>query len=186
VKQLRAQLFQINQTIQERTVEQARLENEIDKLQAKLRLSPTIAQEYKSLTRDSQTALNIYNDLLKKHSDSEMATDLERQRQGEQFRVLDPPSLPQKPTFPNRRFFALGGFFGGLGLGLAVASALELQDTTLRYERDVERILKLPTLAIIPLVEPLQVSQVQLPAHRHQVAEGEIASVGVRGAADHV
>jgi polysaccharide chain length determinant protein (PEP-CTERM system associated) len=156
VKQLRAQLFQINQTIRERTAEQARLQQEISQVQTKLRLSPAIAQEYKSLTRDSQMALTFYNDLLKKHSDSEMASDLERRRQGEQFRVLDPPSLPEKPSSPNRRFFAIGGLMGGLGLGLAIAFLLELQDTTLRYERDVERLLKLPTLAMIPFIEPLK------------------------------
>ena len=121
-------------------------------MQSKLQLTPAIAQEYKALTRDYQTALNIYNDLLKKQSDSEMATDLERRQQGEQFRVLDPPSLPQRPTFPNRRVFGLGGFAGGLAFGLAIVFALEAQDTTFRTERDVEPMLKLPTLAMIPLL----------------------------------
>src|SRR5258708_4069805 len=176
-KQLRAQLFQINQTIRERTAEQARLQQEIGKVQAKLQLSPAIAQEYKALTRDSQTALTIYNDLLKKHSDSEMATDLERRRQGEQFRVLDPPSLPQKPTFPKRPLFGVGGFLGGLGLGLAIAFALEVQDTTLRYERDVERILKLPTLAMIPFIEVRNDGQSRVTAHVGQPTKLAIPSV---------
>jgi len=159
VKQLRAQLFQINQTIRERSAEQARLQQEIRNLQGKLQLSPAIAQEYKALTRDSQTALGIYNDLLKKHSDSEMAADLERQQQGEQFRMLDPPSLPQKPSFPNRLVFAFGGFAGGLGLGVAIVALLEVQDTALRTERDVEAVLKLPTLALIPVIATTRASE---------------------------
>jgi len=150
-QQLRAQLYQINVSIREKTAQQARIQQEISTLQAKLRLTPAIAQEYKSLTRDYQTALGIYNDLLKKQSDSEMATDLERRQEGEQFRVLDPPSLPQKPTYPNRPMMTLAGLFGGLAFGLAIVFALEVQDTTLRSEHDVERILKLPTLAMIPL-----------------------------------
>jgi len=152
VQQLRGQLYQINRTIQEKTAEQSRVQQEISKLQSKLQLTPAIAQEYKALTRDYQTALTIYNDLLKKQSDSEMATDLERRQQGEQFRVLDPPSLPQRPTYPNRRFFGLAGFAGGLAFGLTIVVALEAQDTTFRTERDVERILKLPALAMIPLL----------------------------------
>ena len=40
--------------------------------------------------------------LLAKKNDSEMATNLERRQQGEHFRILDPPSLPVKPYFPNR------------------------------------------------------------------------------------
>ena len=178
VKQLRAQLFQINQTIRESTADQARLQQEISRVQGKLQLSPAIAQEYKALTRDSQTALTIYNDLLKKHSDSEMATDLERRRQGEQFRVLDPPSLPQKPTFPKRPLFGVGGFLGGLGLGLAIAFALEVQDTTLCSERDVERLLKLPVLAMIPLIEHSKSSDGHLTAQLQQPAAPAISGIG--------
>jgi polysaccharide chain length determinant protein (PEP-CTERM system associated) len=173
-KQLHAQLFQINQTIRERTAEQARLQQEFSKVQAKLQLSPAISQEYKALTRDSQTALNVYNDLLKKHSDSEMATDLERRRQGEQFRVLDPPSLPEKPSSPNRPFYGIAGLMGGLGLGLLVAFVLEIQDTTLRNEPDVDRILKLPTLAMIPVIERLNGGDGRLTATPLQSAEWAI------------
>jgi len=153
VQQLRAQLYQINRTIQDKTLEQSHIQEDIRKLQGKLQLTPAIAQEYKALTRDYQTAVNVYNDLLKKQSDSEMATDLERRQQGEQFRVLDPPSLPQKPTYPNRPLFGVGGFMAGLAFGLAIVFALEAQDTTLHSEQDVERLLKLPALAMIPLLE---------------------------------
>jgi polysaccharide chain length determinant protein (PEP-CTERM system associated) len=150
IQQLRAQLYQAEMAIRDNTAEQARLKEEISKLQSRVQMSPAIQQEYKSLTRDYQTALTIYNDLLKKKSDSEMATDLERSQEGETFRVLDPPSLPQKPTFPNRRLFAFAGLVGGLGLGLGIVVLLELQDTTMRTERDVELLLKLPTLVMIP------------------------------------
>jgi polysaccharide chain length determinant protein (PEP-CTERM system associated) len=152
VQQLRAQLYQTNRTIQDKTAEQSRIQQEISKVQGKLQLTPAIAQEYKALTRDYQTAVSVYNDLLKKQSDSEMATDLERRQQGEQFRVLDPPSLPQKPTYPNRPFFGVGGFMGGLAFGLAIVFVIEAQDTTFRSERDVERLLKLPALAMVPLL----------------------------------
>jgi polysaccharide chain length determinant protein (PEP-CTERM system associated) len=154
VRQWRAQLQQLEVTIRDKTAQQAEIQDQINKLQGRLQLTPSIAQEYKALTRDYQTALNIYNDLLKKQSESEMATDLERRQEGEQFRVLDAPSLPEKPSFPNHLVFCFGGFFGGLGLGLGIAFLLEAQDTALHTERDVERLLKLPTLAMIPVFEP--------------------------------
>lgn len=154
MQQLRAQLHQNDVNIHERMTEQLRLQQQISQVQAKLELTPAVAQQYKALTRDYQTALGIYNDLLKKQSDSDMSRDLLRRQEGEQFRVLDPPSLPQKPTFPNRRLFAFGGLAGGLGFGLAIAFLLEAQDTTLRTEKDVEHILKLPTLAVIPAIRP--------------------------------
>jgi polysaccharide chain length determinant protein (PEP-CTERM system associated) len=157
-QQLRAQLHQIDVNIHERMAEQLRLQQQINRVQGKLELIPAVAQQYKALTRDYQTALNFYNDLLKKQTDSEMSRDLLRRQQGEQFRVLDPPSLPQQPTFPNRRLFAFGGLAGGLGLGLAIAFLLEAQDTTLRTDKDVEHLLKLPTLAVIPAIKLAKVN----------------------------
>lgn len=155
IQQLRAQLHQSELAIRQKAKEQEQLQEQMKALQARIQLSPVVEQEYKSLTRDYQTALEIYNDLLKKQNQSEMATDLERRQQGEQFRVLDPPSLPQEPSFPKRPLFALGGLGGGLFLGLVIAYALEVRDTTLRTDRDVELMLKVPALALIPSLQPL-------------------------------
>jgi polysaccharide chain length determinant protein (PEP-CTERM system associated) len=159
IQQLRAQLRQIDFTIKDRVDRQAKLQQQISRVQGKLEMAPAVQQQYKALTRDYQTALNIYNELLKKQSDSEMSRQLIRRQQGEQFRVLDPPSLPQEPTFPNRKLFALGGLAGGLGIGLTIAFLLESQDTTLRTDRDIELLLKLPVLALIPATEIIKGSR---------------------------
>ncbi len=45
--------------------------------------SPAVEQEYKAVTRDYQTALDFYNDLLKKRDESTMASDLEQRQEGE-------------------------------------------------------------------------------------------------------
>jgi uncharacterized protein involved in exopolysaccharide biosynthesis len=120
--------------------------------QARLSMTPGVEQEYKELTRDYQTALQFYNDLLSKKNQSEMATSLERRQQGEQFRVMDPPDLPERPSFPNRPLFAGGGLGVGLALGIGITLLLELQDKSLRTEDDVEHFLRLPTLAMVPLI----------------------------------
>ena len=152
IQQLRAQIHQLDVSIRERSKEQAGIQQKMEQLQSRLELTPDVEQQYKSLTRNYQTALGFYNDLLRKQSDSEMATDLEKRQEGEQFRVLDPPSLPQKPSFPNRPKFAVAGLMGGLALGGFIGFLLELKDNTIRTERDVELVLKLATLATIPVV----------------------------------
>src|SRR5258708_2784268 len=55
-KQLRAQLFQINQTIRERTAEQTRLQEGSGKGEAKLEPSPAMPPEKKTQTQESPTA----------------------------------------------------------------------------------------------------------------------------------
>jgi polysaccharide chain length determinant protein (PEP-CTERM system associated) len=153
--QLRAQIRTDDQTITAKTKEQERLQEQIKSAQARVQASPDIEQHYKELTRDYQTALEFYKDLLNKRAQSEMAGDLQRRQEGERFTVLDPANLPDKPDFPNRPQFALGGVGGGLALGLGLAFLLELRDTSLRTERDVESFLQLPVLAMVPAIEHL-------------------------------
>jgi polysaccharide chain length determinant protein (PEP-CTERM system associated) len=155
VTQLRAQVHADEQTIAQKTKEQEEIKQQIKLYESRVQSSPTIEQQYKELTRGYQTALDSYNDLLKKREASAMSGDLNREQQGEQFSVLDPANLPDSPSFPNRRLFALGGLGGGLALGVGLVFLIEKQDKSLRSERDVEFALRLPVLAIVPAIEPV-------------------------------
>jgi polysaccharide chain length determinant protein (PEP-CTERM system associated) len=155
IQSLRAQIHQFDEVIHERTAQQEEIQNQIKVFQGRVQSSPAIEQEYKELTRDYQTALEFYNDLLKKRDQSAMATDLERRQEGEQFQVLDPANLPDQPSFPKKSLFVAGGFGGGLVLGLGLALLFEMQDTSLRTERDVESVLRLPVLAMVPAIKPV-------------------------------
>jgi uncharacterized protein involved in exopolysaccharide biosynthesis len=145
-------VYVVDQRISENTHEQERLQQQIHKLQGQLQLSPMVEQQYKELTRDYQTALAFYNEILTKKNESEMARDLEKRQQGEQFQVMDPANLPENPTFPNRQLFAGGGLAGGLALGVAIALLLEFRDKAMRTERDVEAFLGVPTLALVSIL----------------------------------
>ncbi len=153
IQQLRAQVHQFDQTVKDRLQQQEEVQKQIKMYQERVQSSPAVEQEYKLLTRDYQTALDLYNDLLKKRDQSSMANDLERSQQGEQFHVLDPANLPDQPSFPKMPIFAGGGLAGGFGLGIALAVMFEMQDTSLRSERDVESILRLPMLISIPPID---------------------------------
>jgi uncharacterized protein involved in exopolysaccharide biosynthesis len=157
IAQLRAQVHTTDQVIAEKTKEQEKIQQAIKVYQDRVQSSPAIEQQYKELTRDYQTALDFYNDLLKKRDQSAMAADLERHQEGENFSILDPANLPDKPSFPNRPMFALGGFAGGIALGIAIAFFLESRDSSFRTERDVEIALRLPVLAMVPAVESLMI-----------------------------
>jgi polysaccharide chain length determinant protein (PEP-CTERM system associated) len=152
IQQLRTHVHVIEQVIREKTREQERLQQDIKTYQARVQLSPVVEQQYKEITRDYDTALAFYNDLLAKKTQSEMATDLERRQQGEQFKIVDPANLPEKPSYPNRLLFAGCGLVGGLGLGFGIAFLLEMRDKALRNERDIEFYLGVPTLALMPTI----------------------------------
>jgi len=155
LQQMKLQLRADQQALSSAKQEQARIEQQIRTYEARIEASPVVAQEYKAVTRDHDTALQFYNTLLTKMNESSMATALERRQQGEQFRVMDAPNLPDSPTFPNRQVFAAGGFASGLLLGLLLSALLEYRDTSLRNERDVWAFTKLPTLAVVSRIDDL-------------------------------
>src|SRR6266852_9436658 len=102
IQQLRAKLHQDELNIADLTKRQAQIQNQIGVLQARVQASPMVEQQFKEMTRSYQSALGFYNELLTNRNNSAMATDLQHQQEGEQFRVLDPASLPDKPSFPKK------------------------------------------------------------------------------------
>jgi polysaccharide chain length determinant protein (PEP-CTERM system associated) len=151
----RAQVMALDQGIQQKKHDQATIQAQIRLYQDRIQSTPLVAAKMKELTRDHQTAQDFYDSLLSKMNQSQMATDLERRQEGEQFRVMDDANLPDEPTFPKRIMFAGGGFVIGFGLGMLLVALLEYRDTSLRTERDVWAFTKLPTLGTIPLVRKL-------------------------------
>jgi polysaccharide chain length determinant protein (PEP-CTERM system associated) len=153
VQQLRAKLRQDDLNIADLTKRQAQIQDQITRLQGRLQASPVVEQQLKEITRSYQTAQDFYNDLLKKRQQSEMASDLEHQQESEQFRVLDPPSLPDSPSFPKRRYFIGGGLGAGFALAVAIMYLIALLDKSMHTERDVEVCLNLPVLTAVPLLD---------------------------------
>jgi polysaccharide chain length determinant protein (PEP-CTERM system associated) len=182
VQQLRAHLRAMDQGIQTKRKEQADIQASIHMYQERIQSSPEIAAQFKSLTRDYQTAQAFYDDLLTKMNQSKMATDLEKRQEGEQFRVMDEPNLPDSPTFPKRSVFALAGLAAGLGLGLLIVALLEYKDTALRSERDVWAFTRLPTLATISFFDDEAEKQAAKPPRlrrpRSLKAKQQLTEVG--------
>jgi uncharacterized protein involved in exopolysaccharide biosynthesis len=152
IRQLRLQVHQYEDVLNQATREQKRIGDQIRMYQGRVAISPDVDQKYKLLTRDYETAQKFYTDLLAKKSTSEMATDMERRQQGEQMHLLNAANLPESPSFPNRLLFAAGGLGTGLVIGMGLALWLELRDKSIRNEADVVASLQMPVLVSLPWV----------------------------------
>jgi polysaccharide chain length determinant protein (PEP-CTERM system associated) len=152
IRQLRLQLHQYEDLISQTTRDQKRLQDEIGKYQGRVALSPAVEEQYKQLARDYDTTQKAYQDLLANRDKSGMALRMEQQQQGEQMHLMNPASVPDLPTFPNRLFFAGGGLGAGFALGLGLALWLELRDNSIRTQADAEAALQLPMLVAVPWV----------------------------------
>ncbi len=126
------------------------LEAKISEYQARLNLTPATEQELTNISRGYEESKTNYNSLLQKQMQSQLATSLEHSQQGEQFRLIDPPSLPTKPASPNHLYFSLGGLLAGIALALGLVTALELTNVRVRQEKDLEGIIPVRILVGIP------------------------------------
>ena len=86
-------------------------------------------------------------------SSSQIATNLENRRQGEQLELLDPASLPQTPSEPKRYVIISVGAAVGLVVGLLIAGVREIKDTSLKNLKDVRAYTNLTVLGSVPLLE---------------------------------
>ena len=81
---------------------------------------------------------------------------MEQMQVGERFSVLDPPSLPSKPDFPNRLKFCAMGIGAGLALGILVVAGFEIADDRLYREKEIKDLLPIAIFAEIPeITSPL-------------------------------
>jgi len=120
--------------------------------QSRFDAAPIREAELIELMRDYDTIQDIYRGLLAKREDSKIAANLEKRQVGQQFRVLDPARVPERPFKPNRLTINLAGVMFGLLLGLGITALLEYLDTTLKTEDDVRMVLNLPVIATIPVL----------------------------------
>jgi len=150
--QLQSQL-QANQIeIKNREQSIASLEAKINEYQARLNTEPVREQQLADLTRGYDQSKASYDSLLKKKNESAMATSMELLQQGERFRIMDPPSLPLKPSFPNRMKFCGIGIFVGLALGILVVAAREIMDDRVYSEQELRALLQAPVLCEVPVI----------------------------------
>jgi len=129
------------------------LQDTISLYQKRVEDTPRREQEVVLLTRDYDLMKTSYQSLLEKKMQAQMAENLERKQQGEQFKVLDPARLPEKPNRPDPFKILLMCSFIGLTAGLGLAWLKETADQSFHSETELEADLGFPILVIIPNLE---------------------------------
>jgi len=148
----RRDLDNTNKNIERNLEYQRGLIKDINEYQRRLAIAPIRDNELTQLTRDLPTLKGHYESLSSKRIDSQVSANVERQQIGEQFRILDPARLPEKPSSPNRDQLYVMSAVLAILVGLGVAGCFEYLDRGLRSEDDVRLALALPVLATIPVI----------------------------------
>jgi polysaccharide chain length determinant protein (PEP-CTERM system associated) len=150
---MRAEIESLDRQTQFKESEEIRLRGVVNEYNKRIEAVPGVESAWVALTRDYETQQNTYKELLGKSEQSQLAVDLEERQIGEQFRILEPASVPVRPISPIRLQINAIGLGLGLLLGFGIALILELKDRSFRAEADILDVLALPVLALIPHVD---------------------------------
>jgi len=127
-----------------------RIKDQMKEYEARVEKAPAREQELMLLNRDYGNLKENYRSLLDKKLNARLSENLEKRQKGEQFRIIDPANLPQKPETPDRLKIMLLALALGCGLGVGAVVALESFRPVFRRSDDVESFLQLRVLASIP------------------------------------
>ena len=150
LRDLTEQISDIDRQLAERQRHEQALRSLIAGYQGKLDAVPKRESELIELSRDYASLQATYQSLLEKKQGARIAGELERKNIGPQFKILDAPKVPERPFSPNRPLIDVGGGGAGLIVGLLLIALAEYRDSTFKSEDDVERVLRLRVLAIMP------------------------------------
>jgi uncharacterized protein involved in exopolysaccharide biosynthesis len=152
VAELKLEMQLLDRQIEEKQNDQQRLRAQIGSYQSRVEAAPTRESEMTELTRDYQTLQAMYTSLLSKKEESTIAANLERRQIGEQFKLLDPARVAEKPYSPNRPRLTLIGMAAGLAIGVLLVALLEYRDKSFKTDGEIMRVLSLPVLAVVPVM----------------------------------
>jgi polysaccharide biosynthesis transport protein len=128
------------------------LRQKLDELEGRLSLTPVIEVEYRSLTREHDTAVDKLRDLRAKELQAQLAESLEAESKSERFMLIEPASLPYRPSSPNRQALLLLGFVFAVGGGAGTVFLRENLDHAVHGPKGVARATGVPPLAVIPYI----------------------------------
>lgn len=148
----RADLENLDRQLQSKIAEENRLRGLVGMYQSRIEATPVRESELSALSRDYETQQLTYKALLQKKEESQMAANLEKRQIGEQFKILDPARMPEKPASPDRPRLYLIAALVAILAGFGAAALAEFFDKSLRSEADVRAALNLMVLATVPMI----------------------------------
>jgi polysaccharide biosynthesis transport protein len=128
------------------------LQAKFDDYERRMAKSPEVEREFHSMSRELETAQLEYRQVLAKQTEAQVSENLESERKGERFTMIEPPQMPEKPISPNRFLIVVMGLLLSLGLGVGAAAAHESFDASVRGPNDIRQLLQVPALASIPII----------------------------------
>ncbi len=122
---------------------------ELASIAANQSTDPIIATEAQRISRDYEVLRKQYDELLQDREELRLRGQVENDRSGVKFEVIDPPVVPTAPAAPNRPLLLFGVLLLGIVAGAGAAFGLGQLRSTFMTESQLERALDLPVLGTV-------------------------------------
>lgn len=126
-----------------------KLDEQIKKLKEQLKTLPEEELEYARLVREVEVNEKSYRTLKEKLEEARIA----EAEKVEDVKLVDTAVPPTEPFKPNRKLNIAIGSLVGVVMGFFLSFVVESLDTSLGTIEEVEALLKLPVLAVIPYLK---------------------------------
>lgn len=183
--QIRAQRQASASQVRSLRQKRAELESQLTALERHLAETPAVERDYTAMLRDLESAQGDYRAVRQKYTLAETAENLETERKGERFTLIEPPFPPEEPSSPNRPLILMFGLMFALAAGFGTVAVLESTDQSVRGQQDLRALLSSPPLATIPYMLTAG-ERARSRGHRLRAVFGGVAAVVVALAMVHV
>jgi polysaccharide chain length determinant protein (PEP-CTERM system associated) len=124
-------------------------ETRLARLRAQSTAVPEVEVQLAQLNRDYQINRDNYNKLVERREQARLSGDLTSATDMVSFRIIDPPTVPNQPSGPNRlRLFSMV-FLGALAAGLAAAFLMSQVRPTFLSQATLRDVTGVPVLGVI-------------------------------------
>jgi polysaccharide chain length determinant protein (PEP-CTERM system associated) len=149
-------------------------ESRVQSLSAASRMLPQIEAEYTQLNRDYDVNKRNYDQLVARRESATMAVEMGATSGVADFRLIDPPTVPNKPAAPNRMLLMPAAGLAALLMGAAISFLISQIRPTFS---DTNVLRDMTGLAVLGAV-----SMISDPDRARNLRRGKIAFLGGVGA----
>jgi protein tyrosine kinase modulator len=152
VLRLREALSEVESDLKVLKREEGRLRDGIATYQGRVEKVPRREQEFKELSRDYESTGQLYQTLMKRYEEAQLAESMEQRQKGEQFRVIEPALPNPLPAAPNRVRLLMMTLAFSLALAVGAVVLAEHIDTSFHSVDDLRAFSPVPVLVSIPRI----------------------------------
>ncbi|GAA6204846.1 XrtA system polysaccharide chain length determinant [Thalassotalea sp. SU-HH00458] len=155
IQNLQIQINHLENQVASIKVRRDNYAKEVKNLETKIHILPEIEAELTALNRGYDITKKKYEELLSRKETAQLAKQADKTSSKINFRIIDPPRAPTKPTGPKRILFLLISTFLGFGVGVGLSFLFSQINPVVTSRNQVTKETGIPVFGVVSAAETL-------------------------------